>query len=134
MNRKSIVYWGTTGLFALALAGSAFGDLSGAMNEPLAHLGYPAVLPQILGVWKALGVVALLAPGFPRLKEWAYAGFMFNLTGAMVSHLAVGDGVGGIVPPAVLLAILTTSWATRPSSRRLGEILPSASVGAPVAA
>jgi hypothetical protein len=124
MNRN-VVYWATSGLFALALSASALGDLTGAMDEGLAHLGYGAIVPRILGVWKVLGIVALLAPGFPRLKEWAYAGFVFNLTGAIVSHLAAGDGAGAAVAPLVLLAMLFTSWATRPADRRLGDILPS---------
>jgi uncharacterized membrane protein YphA (DoxX/SURF4 family) len=134
MNRNNIVYWTTTGLFVLALAMSGLGDLSGAMDEGIAHLGYPPILATILGVWKVLGIVALLAPGLPRLKEWAYAGFVFNLTGAAVSHIAAGDGIGGVVAPAVLFTLAMMSWATRPQSRRLGEILPRQAHGQTVRA
>jgi len=84
------------------------------------HLGYPDYFARILGAWKVLGVLALLAPALPRLKEWAYAGFFFNLTGAALSHLAVGDGIEGAAAPLVLLAIGLLSWATAPASRQLG--------------
>jgi hypothetical protein len=123
MNPKSAIYWGATVLFCLALGAGGAADL--ALTEDMAqamdHLGYPAYFARILGAWKLLGVVALLAPGFGRLKEWAYAGFVFNLTGAAASHLFVGDGVGGALPPAVLLTLLAASWALAPASRRLGE-------------
>lgn len=115
-------YWAATGLFAFAMLGS------GAMNasaqpeilEGMQHLGYPDYLPRILGVWKLLGVVALLAPGLPRLKEWAYAGFLFNLTGAAVSHAFVGDGAGEILAPLMMLGFALASWWLRPADRRLG--------------
>ena len=77
----------------------------------LEHLGYPAYLAKILGTWKLLGVVALLAPGFRRLKEWAYAGFFFNLTGATLSHFASGDAVGQAIAPVIILSIGLLSWS-----------------------
>ncbi|MEN0066377.1 MAG: DoxX family protein [Myxococcota bacterium] len=114
MDGKTIGYWVSTGLFALALGASGVGYLTGAMNEALFALGYPLHFIYLLGTWKVLGAIALLVPAFPRLKEWAYAGFFFNLTGAAVAHLAV-DGVGEAIPPLVLLAILGVSYTLRPA-------------------
>ena len=82
-------------------------------------LGYPAYVVTLLGVWKVLGAVALTVPGFPRLKEWAYAGVAFDLSGATVSHLVSGSPAFHAVVPVVLLAVAALSWATRPASRRL---------------
>jgi len=80
----------------------------------LTHLGYPAYFPLILGTWKLLGVLALLAPRFPRLKEWAYAGIMFDLTSAALSHAASGDGAADIVVPLVFAVLTAASWMLRP--------------------
>jgi hypothetical protein len=80
-------------------------------------LGYPAYFSVILGIWKILGAVAVLAPGFPRLKEWAYAGMFFNMTGAVASHLSVGDGASALIAPTVVIALVATSWALRPATR-----------------
>jgi len=121
MNKRTIGYWITTGLVALAfLAGGAM-DLSGSPEvvQGLAHLGYPAYFATLLGAWKVLGAAAVLAPKLPLIKEWAYAGFVFDLTGASVSHAASGDGFPQIVTPLVLLALVAASWALRPASRRL---------------
>ena len=124
MTARSISYWITTVLFALALGASALGDLVLAppIVEGITALGYPLYFVTILGVWKALGVIAITAPGFPRLKEWAYAGFFFHLTGAIASHLAIGDVA--IAAPVVLLLLGVTSWALRPESRVLGRLAP----------
>ena len=81
----------------------------------ISHLGYPSYIATILGTWKLLGVLAILAPGFPRLKEWAYAGFFFDLTGAAVSHAASGDAVGVVIFPLVLLVAVMASWALQPA-------------------
>lgn len=123
---KRIVYWTTTALIA-------FGLFSGGATE-LAHqhdtvagmvlLGYPVYLVTILGFWKVLGGIALLAPRFPRLKEWAYAGVFFNMTGAAASHAACADyGKGGfhIIVPSIFAVLVIVSWATRPASRRLAS-------------
>jgi len=123
MNAKTITYWTTTVLFSLALGAGGAADLALTpdMAAAMEHLGYPDYFARILGGWKLLGVVALLAPGFTRLKEWAYAGFFFNLTGAAVSHLAVGDGAAGAAAPLVLLTLAGISWATAPEARQLGR-------------
>jgi len=117
MDWNKIGYWLATGLFSLALGASGVAYLAGAMTETLAHLGYPVHFVYLLGAWKVLGVVALLVPALPRVKEWAYAGFFSNLTGAAVAHLSV-DTVAEAIPPLVLLAILGVSYSLRPASLR----------------
>jgi hypothetical protein len=82
-------------------------------------LGYPAYLVTILGVWKVLGAVAITVPGYPRLKEWAYAGVVFDLSGATVSHLVADSPAFHPVITTTLLVVAGLSWATRPASRRL---------------
>lgn len=82
------------------------------------QLGYPTYLLTIIGVWKLLGAIAILAPGLPLVKEWAYAGIAFLLTGAVVSHLAVGHDWFELLPAVMLLAFTAASWALRPASRR----------------
>jgi uncharacterized membrane protein YphA (DoxX/SURF4 family) len=89
------------------------------MIEGMAKLGYPAYLLSILGVWKLLGAAAIAAPRFARLKEWAYAGMVLDLTGAAFSHAASGDGAGKVMTPLFLVALVATSWALRPQSRML---------------
>lgn len=118
MDAKRIGYWLTTGLIALAMAGSAAGYLAGAMDADMASLGFDRTFVVTLGVWKALGAVALVVPIWPRVKEWAYAGFFFTFTGAAISHLAVADGK--FAPPLVMLAILTASYFLRPAHLVVG--------------
>ena len=117
MNKRQIAYWITTALASLAFFAGGFSDLFGAaaVVEGLRHLGYPAYFATILGVWKVLGAAALLAPVPPRLKEWAYAGMFFDLTGAAASHAFVGDGAGPVLTPLVVLGLVMASWALRPS-------------------
>jgi DoxX-like family len=88
----------------------------------MTDLGYPGYVALILGVWKLLGGVVVLAPGLPRLKEWAYAGMIFDLTGAAASHAAVGDPAVNIATPLIIAVIVMASWALRPASRRLGDV------------
>ena len=118
---KTIGYWALTAFFSIGIAGSGAMNLSRApeIMQAMAHLGYPEYFPLILGTWKLLGAGALLAPGTPRLKEWATAGFTFALTGASLSHLMAGDPIGNAIPPLVLLGLCLSSWALRPASRRL---------------
>lgn len=128
MNGKKIAYWGTLGLFALALTGSGAMSLMGAeeMVNNFTRLGFPEWFTQWLGLWKLLGVAVLLAPGLGRLKEWAYAGFTINLTSAAVAHYMVGDPITDAIPPIVMLTLALTSWALRPESRRINEVVPAA--------
>ena len=85
----------------------------------LGHLGYPLYFATRLGFWKFAGAVVITAPRVPRLKEWAYAGFFFDLTAAASSRAAVGDSITDIVAPLAFLALVLASWALRPESRRL---------------
>jgi hypothetical protein len=119
-NARTIGYWATTAVVAIAFAAGAVFDLSGAPEvvAVIDRLGYPAYLATLLGFWKGLGVVALLVPRFERLKEWAYAGMFFDLSGAAVSHVAAGDAVSQTVVPLVLLGLVMASWRLRPESRR----------------
>src|SRR6476661_8118899 len=119
MNARPIAYWITTGLTAFVFLSGGAADVArpSFVMEGMTHLGYPANFVVILGIWKVLGGIAVLAPGLPRLKEWAYAGMLFDLTGAAASHAAVGDPVPKIVTPLVILVIVMASWALRPESR-----------------
>jgi hypothetical protein len=106
----------------LALGGGGVGDLLRIedLKVIIDNLGYPLYLLTLLGVLKILGVVAVLAPGFGRLKEWAYAGFTFDLVGAFYSHVMVKDPIADTVPPLIILVIVLTSYFLRPDSRKLG--------------
>lgn len=121
MKTQSIGYWVTTGLLATVLLAGGVADLVHAppVASVMAHLGYPAYFLSILGVWKTLGALALVAPRAPLIKEWAYAGVVFDLTGAAASHAVAGDSADNIAVPLVLLALAAASWALRPSSRTL---------------
>jgi hypothetical protein len=118
---RTIAYWATTGLLALALAAGGIMDLTLApeLAASLEGLGYPLYLAAILGVWKLLGAAAIVAPKMPIVKEWAYAGITFDLTGAVASHALVGDPIGKILPPLLLLALAAASYLLRPEARRL---------------
>ncbi len=122
-SRRTIVaYWITTALVASELAvGGAWDVLRVPQVRGLIErLGYPAYFLVILGTWKLLGSVALVIPGFPRLKEWAYAGAIFNLTGAVASLFASRlIGVDTTAYPLAMIAITAASWALRPPTRRL---------------
>jgi hypothetical protein len=118
MARK-IAYWASTGLLAALSLLAAFVYLSGSPQavEGFAHVGYPQQLRIILGIAKGLGAIALLVPGLPKLKEWAYAGFTFAWISAFVAHYLANDGAKAVMPP-ILLAILAISYVTRPASRQ----------------
>jgi hypothetical protein len=129
LKLKLIGYWGATAFFAFLMLMFAIGELTAGpfLVQISVHEDYPVYLLTILGVWKLLGVIALLVPGFPRLKEWAYAGFFFDLTGAAVWGIAQGgypDPGNVNWLPIVLTLILLASWALRPPSRTLGVLFP----------
>jgi hypothetical protein len=120
-RNRAIAYWVTTGLLVFELVLGGAWDVLRVPHVRLVfeRLGYPAYLLSILGVWKLLGAVAVLLPRFPRLKEWAYAGVVFSITGALASHLASGDiEVGAMVYLVVMLGVTAASWSLRPPSRR----------------
>ena len=118
MARK-VTYWVTTGLLAAMSLLAAFTYLSGSPEavQGFTHVGYPQQLRIILGVAKPLGGIALIVPGFPILKEWAYAGFTFAWISALVAHSLAHDG-GMAFSPLILLVLLVVSYVTRPESRR----------------
>ena len=119
-KRNKIIYWVATVWLALGMTSTGIVQLMG-MEEEVAmmdHLGYPKYLLLIIGILKLLGVVALLIPKFPVLKEWAYAGFTFTMTGAIVSHMAVGDGASTLFGPILLLVLTGISWYFRPENRK----------------
>jgi uncharacterized membrane protein YphA (DoxX/SURF4 family) len=118
---KNTAYWVTTifGPASFVIGGVLHLARAEQVMSGLSHLGYPAYFASILGAWKVLGAIAIVVPRFPRLKEWAYAGFFFDLTAAAVSRAAVGDSTADIVAPLVFLALVLASWALRPASRTL---------------
>jgi DoxX-like protein len=125
MNKQQIktaAFWATTifGPTSFVIGGVIALEGGPEVLDGVHHLGYPLYFATILGVWKLLGAITITVPGLPRLKEWAYAGFVFDLTGAAISHAAVRDGAGDIAAPLVFLALVAASWALRPASRRLG--------------
>ncbi|MCD6010675.1 MAG: DoxX family protein [Flavipsychrobacter sp.] len=126
-KRNKIIYWIATiwlsaGMLATGIQQLLKVKLEGVLSPPgeygITHLGYPVYFLTIIGVWKILGVIALLIPKFPLLKEWAYAGFFFLLTGAIFSHIAVGDPAGENFPAVLLLALTVISWYLRPPGRK----------------
>jgi hypothetical protein len=118
---KAIAYWVTTifGPASFIMGGVLHLMLAPEVVANLQHLGYPVYFAYILGTGKVLGVVAILVPRFPRLKEWAYAGFFFDLASGAFSRAAVGDSAIEIIAPLAFLALTMASWALRPASRRL---------------
>lgn len=120
-KKMKILYWFFTGWLALGMVSTGIVQLMRLPEEAanFAGLGYPAYLMTLIGVWKLLGTAAVLAPRMPLLKEWAYAGFFFCMSGAAISHFAAGHSVGLILPPLLLLALTMISWYLRPADRKL---------------
>jgi uncharacterized membrane protein YphA (DoxX/SURF4 family) len=123
MKQKTMkwVHRGTTAVAALALAAIGIGDLTRAPEivQGLTSLGYPTYFATILGVWKLLGIAAIVTPGHTRLKEWAYAGFFFVLTGAAMSHAVSHDPAVKVLVPVTLLVLVMTSWSAAPRAQRV---------------
>lgn len=121
-----ITYWIVTIWLALGMTSTGIVQLLKMEEETamMTHLGYPHYLLTILGVWKILGVVAILIPRLPLLKEWAYAGFFFVMSGAVYSHLAMGDEAITLFGPLLLLVLIGTSWYFRPVDRKLPSANP----------
>lgn len=114
MKGRSIIYWVVTGTFAAFMVLSAIPDVLRIPDAVaiFVHLGYPAYLLPFLGIAKVLGVAVALLPGFTRFKEWAYAGLVFDLLGALYSHLSVGDGVREWIFPLIGLTLAAGSYVT----------------------
>ncbi|PJZ49138.1 DoxX family protein [Leptospira saintgironsiae] len=119
--RNKIIYWIATAWLSLGMVSTGIVQTIQMKEEAdmFAHLGYPAYLMIILGVWKLLGVIAVLVPKYPLVKEWAYAGFFFTMSGAVFSHFAAGDGAKEYFGPALLLVLTVVSWYFRPADRKL---------------
>ncbi len=117
---KLIAYWIVTALVTGVYFYGGFLDIRQAPDffEEVGKLNYPSYFFKILGVWKIGAAIAILLPKLPRLKEWAYAGMVFNLTGAFASHLFVNDTHEAPVP-LIVLALAISSYCLRPESRRL---------------
>ncbi|HOX82940.1 MAG TPA: DoxX family protein [Chryseolinea sp.] len=118
-KRNKIIYWIATLWLSLGMVSTGIVQLSKMKEEVdmFNRLGYPAYLLTILGVWKILGVVAVLIPKFPLLKEWAYAGFFFAMSGAVFSPLASGDEAIEFIGPILLIVLTAVSWYFRPTDR-----------------
>ncbi len=116
-----IIYWIATVWLSLGMLSAGIVQLIKMKEEidMMTHLGYPIYFLTLLGIWKILGVAAVLAPKFPRLKEWAYAGFFFTMSGAAISHIVMGDPFGEIFPSLLLLTLTVVSWYFRPESRKI---------------
>src|ERR1051326_3004180 len=123
-KRDKIIYWISTVWLALGMLATGAGQLFKAKQgqggaDMITHLGYPVYLLTILGFWKILGVVAVLIPKFPLLKEWAYAGIFFVMSGAIFSHIATGDPISALFPSLLLLTLTVVSWYFRPADRKI---------------
>ncbi len=121
-RRSKIIYWAATGFLAFGMLAQGFAQIShtdGYVEMIAVHLGYPLYFLSIIGVWKILGVIAILVPGFKLLKEWAYAGFFFVMSGAVFSHVASGDSVITIFPALFLLIVIAVSRHFRPADRKI---------------
>ena len=123
-KRNKIIYWIATIWLALGMVATGSVQLFKAKEgqggaDMITHLGYPVYLLTLLGAWKILGVVAILIPKFSLVKEWAYAGFFFVMSGAIFSHIALGDSVVEILPALLLLALTVISWYFRPAGRKI---------------
>ncbi len=124
MEKRSnkIIYWVATSLLAIGMLQSGIFAVLKTKQwiDLVTGLGYPVYFLTLLGVWKILGVIVILIPRFKLLKEWAYAGFFFAMTGALVSHLAMGDyAVKAIAGPSFQIIFIILSWYFRPANRKI---------------
>lgn len=120
-KRNKIIYWIATIWLSLGMLSTGIVQLLKTEDEvnKMTELGYPLYFLTIIGVWKILGVVAILIPKFPLLKEWAYAGFFITMSGAIISHLMSGSEAKEIFGPALLLVLTIISWYFRPVDKKL---------------
>jgi len=123
-----IIYWIATLWLSLGMLSTGAvqllrvkGDSPGSVDS-MTHLGYPVYFVTILGIAKILGVVTLLIPKFPLLKEWAYAGFFFMMTGALFTHVAAGNSMSEMIPSLLLLTLTLASWYFRPLDRKIVSV------------
>lgn len=123
-KRNKIIYWIATVWLSLGMVSSGAVQIIKLKEEVdmMTHLGYPLYFLTVIGVWKMLGVVVVLLPRLPLVKEWAYAGFFFTMSGAVFSHMAAGDGAKEFFGPILLIVLTVVSWYFRPASRKLPAI------------
>lgn len=124
-KRNKIIYWVATIWLSLGMLSTGVvqlfkleGNGPGSLAS-MTKLGYPGYFVTFLGIAKVLGVVILLIPGFPLLKEWVYAGFFFMMSGAIFTHIAAGNSISETFPPLLLLILTVVSWYVRPAERKL---------------
>jgi uncharacterized membrane protein len=120
-KRNKIIYWVATLWLALGMVSTGIVQLLKTKEEVekvTQSLGYPVYFLTILGIWKMLGVVAVLVPKFPVVKEWAYSGFFFAMSGAVFSHIASGSGGQEFFGPILLIVLTAVSWYFRPADRK----------------
>lgn len=131
MSTKMVAYWVVTMLIAVETLVGGVADLvngraivvaGSPVGDVVTHLGYPIYFLRIIGIWKLLGGVVLLIPGYARLKEWAYAGIFFELSGAAASWLVYEDNMKEAAVPMMLALLTLVSWALRPQDRLLGRL------------
>ena len=120
-KRIKIIYWIATIWLAVAMLASGLQQIfhTKSFVDIIVPLGYPIYFLTILGIWKILGVVSLLIPKFPLLKEWTYGGFFFAMSGAMFSHIASGNSLTEIFPSLTLLIMIVLSWYFRPADKKI---------------
>jgi len=120
-KRNKLIYWIATLWLSLGMLSTAIVQLLKVKDEAamITMLGYPLYLLTLLGIWKVLGVIAMLIPKFGLVKEWAYAGFFFAMSGAVYSHLAIGDNATSLFGPILLIILTIVSWYFRPADKRV---------------
>lgn len=124
-KRNKIIYWVATALMSVGMLGSGLAQIfqSKDMIALIAPLGYPSYFLYIIGTWKILAVIVILVPGFKLVKEWAYAGLFFVMTGALISHLSMGDNhIQSIIGPLMQTIFIILSWYFRPGDRKISEL------------
>jgi hypothetical protein len=123
-KRNKIIYWVATIWLSLGMVSTGIVQFLKMKEEVdlFTHLGYPVYFLTMLAAWKFLGVIAVLIPRFPLLKEWAYAGFFFAMSGAIFSHIALGDSIADVFGPLLLLTLTVVSWYFRPAERKVSAV------------
>jgi uncharacterized membrane protein YphA (DoxX/SURF4 family) len=120
-KRNKIIYWASTIWLALGMVSTGIVQLLRVKEDVnfIIQMGYPDYFLTIIGTWKILGAIAVLIPKFTLLKEWAYAGFFFIMSGAVFSHIATDNSMNEIFPAILLLALTVISWYFRPANRKI---------------
>jgi uncharacterized membrane protein YphA (DoxX/SURF4 family) len=123
-KRKRIIYWIATLWLSLGMVSTGLVQILQMKEESAAMLalGYPAYFLTLLGIWKLLGVIAVLLPRLPVLKEWAYAGFFFSMSGALCSHTVMHSPANEVFPSILMLVLITLSWYFRPADRKINTL------------